>query len=138
MGVRRIQEFAAATEQAISNQAQTQQAKGSVNAYLADRGIGGNSAALLVAEAERTGAANDLNLKTNTENRFTQLQQEVGALKAEAQNRISGATPQMVAGPSLLATGLQVGSGLASAYSFNQAALGTKPGSTFWTKPIFK
>jgi hypothetical protein len=141
LGVHSIQDQAAVSEQAVQNRIAQYQGEGGAAATLADRGIDGNSVHLLMSDYERLGALNDSNIVTNFQNRQTQLEQEVGALKSEAANRIAGATPRPVDTPSLLGTSLQIATGLTGAYDHQQRINKTGPYSSgsisgFWDKPF--
>lgn len=110
------QEDQAATDQMVGRSRDAMREVGSLNAIFADSGVEGASQARILAEASLAADEDLTTMDRNSALRRTQRATEGNALAAQAQSRINAA-PR----PSLLGTGLQLGSAYLEGVERNRA-----------------
>lgn len=102
------QESAATSQQLLENREQGRASRGQVSVYAGNAGITGGIVTELMNQFSALEAANASTLVTNFNQRKAQLREEEKGLMANAQARITGATPAPVNKPSTLALGLNL------------------------------
>lgn len=108
--IRDSQEVSAFTREAETAKRAVGSQKATARSVMSAAGLAGNSVNQLLAEFDRLDADNELALGTNLSIRRQQLRESMEGLRADAQSRISAATPQPVSSPSPFALALDLGS----------------------------
>ena len=114
------QEKAAASQQVDQANRDARKAAATARVASAEAGVSGLSVDSLLADFDRQRASNVQTTQTNYLWSLIQSQENMAAYRANAQSRIASSRPSPVAGPSLLATGLDIaGAGLNAAAYYN-------------------
>jgi hypothetical protein len=116
------QEQAKAGNEMLSNSLAAASAKSKAAVSLGERGVTGNSVNVLLSDFDRIEAQNHQALATNLQWMQQQAGQDILSARAQALDRIHGATPQPTVAPSLLAAALQLGGTALKTYDSVQFA----------------
>lgn len=102
------QERAAMMDRTTDNAIEGMSARASTRVAMGEAGVAGNTVEALLLDFERQEAINKLQLETNFGWLSQQAEEDKKGAAAQAQARVSGATPGPVAMPSALAAGLSI------------------------------